>query len=114
MHSHQRILDEAGYVTKAFSPFHFQVKKKGEKDIVNVWPTAQKVLKKFSPGPAPYYSDILKAVKLLLEAATPQHIQYLKDRNFRMYLIPRTKEEPLLWWYRRDPLGRLKEYAGKV
>lgn len=110
MHPDQRVLNEAGYITKRFSPFHFQVKKPGGKDIVNVWPTAGKLLTKFQPGPAKYYSDIVVSVGKLL-TPTRKTLKDLRDELFKLY--PAFPENELYEWYKQDPITNSKEY-GKV
>lgn len=81
MHPDEQKLRNAGYITKRFTPFHFQVKKKGGADIVNVWPTAGKLLKKFQPGPAAHYMDVVSAVEKLLSRKTLKE-QAAELRNF--------------------------------
>lgn len=94
MHPDQVKLNNAGYITKRFTPFHFQVKKKGGADIINVWPTAGKLLKKFQPGPAPYYMDIVAEVKKLLDRKTLKE-QAAELRNF--YPLPEPVPEFDYW-----------------
>lgn len=100
---------KAGYITKRFTPFHFEVMKKGSKTIVNVWPTARKILKKFSPGPAPYYGDIVEAVEFLFASS-----KEIKDRFFKEYGIRPNFQEELIRWWRQDPLNRMKEYLAQI
>lgn len=88
MHPDQEKLNKAGYITKRFTEYHFQVKKSGGKDIVNVWPTAGKILMKYTPGPAKFYDDIVSAVKDLLDP-TPLTRAQLKEQLYRMYPLPK-------------------------
>lgn len=56
-------LEEAGYLVRVNTPFHWEVKKPGKhnKKIVSVWPTAHKILTKYDPGPAPRYEGSMLA-----------------------------------------------------
>jgi len=63
MHPDEHKLRAAGYLTKRFTVWHFQVKMpEHDNPVVNVWPTARKILAQYEPGPAPYYDDIVAAV----------------------------------------------------
>ena len=110
MHPDQQKLNTAGYVTKTFTEYHFEVKKPGGKDVVNVWPTARKVLKKFSPGPAPYYTDIVEAVSRLLEKPSRKTFEEMKQELRDRYPVPGREDEVLEWW-KQDPVRQLDEYA---
>lgn len=109
MHPDQRVLNEAGYITKRFTMFHFQVKKPGGKDIVNVWPTACKILMKYTPGPARYYSDIVAEVKKLLEP-TRKSLKEQGAELRRLFPLPGRVDE-VFEWYKQDPINNAKEYA---
>lgn len=82
MHPDQDTLNRHGYITKRFTEYHFEVQKKDSKIIVSVWPTARKILKKYSPGPAPRYRDIVEAVEDIFKTDEPSYIQMLKKRWF--------------------------------
>lgn len=67
MHPDQRRLHNAGYKTKRYTPYHFQVfiKVGAIVNIVNVWPTARKILKEYEKGPAHIYEPrrLIEAVE---------------------------------------------------
>ena len=102
MHHDQQKLNTAGYVTKEFTPYHFEVKKPGGTAIVNVWPTAKKILRKWSPGPAPYYTDIIKAVE---QAFLNEPPTIFVDGSMWDEEDPLVKE---LYKYRADPLAYIR------
>jgi hypothetical protein len=52
----------AGYSLKIHTPFHWQVTKSGDQKLIDIWPTAQKILTHYEPGPAYKYTDILQAL----------------------------------------------------
>lgn len=114
MHPDQEKLNKAGYVTKRFTEYHFQVKKRGGTVKVNVWPTARKILKEFTAGPAPYYTDILAAVKPLLEKPSRKTFEQMKQELRDMYPIIITKEGRYLEWWRAKPMERLQEYVENI
>lgn len=53
-------LRQKGYIVVQNSPWHWSIRRKDRPGIqVEVWPTVQKILKKYSPGPAPKYRGSL-------------------------------------------------------
>lgn len=114
MNPDQQKLNKAGYVTKRFTQYHFQVKKPGGTVRVNVWPTVRKILKEFSPGPAPYYTDILVAVEQLLKAQTRKTLKEQAAELRALYPIIDTPEGQRLQWWREKPMERLSEYVENV
>lgn len=59
MKNDKKKLESAGYYVKVFTPYHWEVSRDGGTKIISVWPTAQKILVKFQPGPAPRYKGSL-------------------------------------------------------
>lgn len=120
MHHDQQKLNAAGYVTKEFTRYHFQVKKKGGKVKVNVWPTARKILKEFSPGPAPYYTDVVAAVKKIFDehdddGLIPQAVlKYRAKKLKEEYPIEINEEYRYLQWWKYKPMERLEEYVENI
>lgn len=102
-------LQNAGYLVKTCSPWHLQVKNKGGDIIINVWPTANKILRDFAPGPAEIYDDMLKAVHKLLRRTLKDQAADLR----KLYPIEPPPDELLLWW-RDDPIKNLSEYICKI
>lgn len=88
-------LRQAGYIVANHSPWHWSVRRKDRPGIsVEVWPTARKILKKYSPGPAPVYKGSL------LEAVEKEFAPVELEEE------PLTKEQlealELLYWYRSN------------
>lgn len=100
---------QAGYLVKKCSEYHLQVKNKGGDIIINVWPTAGKILRDFAPGPAPYYDDLLKAVHKLLRRTLKDQAADLR----KLYPVSPAIDETLCWW-REEPMIRIKEYIEKI
>lgn len=113
MHPDQQKLNEAGYATKRFTQYHFQVKKKGGKVKVNVWPTAKKILKEFYAGPAPHYTDIVAAVGKLLDERR-KTLKELAAELRVQYPIKITPEYRYLQWWKYKPMERLEEYVENI
>ncbi len=75
-------LVKAGYIVKRLSPYHVQVSKPGSKIVVNVWPTVQKILQQYVPGPAPYYKHLLEEVEAIFEADSPAYMIKMAQRYY--------------------------------
>lgn len=109
MHPDEQKLKNAGYITKRFTQYHFQVKKSGGKDIVNVWPTACKILMKYTPGPARFYTDIVEATNKLLQP-TRKSLKEQAAELRSLFPLPGRVDE-VLEWYKQDPINNVREYA---
>lgn len=102
MHSDELKLQKAGYLTKCFTPYHFQVRTKEDSfTIINIWPTANKILKQFEPGPARRYQNVVSAVQRELE-------------RFVYTITPPTPEMEFVMWWRGNPLKRLSTYVEEI
>lgn len=91
----RRQLEKLGYKVTVNSPWHDSIKHPDRPGIqVEVWPTVRKILKKYSPGPAPKYppqgivAAVIKEfgpVELEEEVITPARqgaidlVQYYKE-----------------------------------
>lgn len=120
MHPDQQKLNDAGYITKRFTQYHFKVKKRGGKVKVNVWPTARKILKEFTPGPAPHYTDVVAAVKKIFDehdddGLIPHAVlKYRAKKLKEEYPIIITPEYRYLQWWKAKPMERLAEYIENI
>lgn len=85
----RELLQAAGFTVLIKSPYHWHVRKAGEREFVNVWPTASKFMKDGGNG-ANFYTDVLKAVrgcfKNIADSRTPQDNERLaaQEEIFKM------------------------------
>lgn len=118
MHSDQAKLNKAGYTTMRFTPYHFQVIVKGADRLhtvkINVWPTAKKVLKEFTAGPAPHYTDIVPAVEKILKGPTRKSLKQLAAELRAQTPVLVNHESRYLAWWKQQPMVRLQEYIENV
>lgn len=59
----KRQLEAKGYRVHQGNEWHLEVKKKGSQIVVAVWPHKNKVLKKYSPGPAPVVRNLIQYIE---------------------------------------------------
>lgn len=102
-------LQRAGYLVKTCSAYHLQVKNKGGDIVINVWPTANKILRDYAPGPAAVYDDLLKAVHKQLRRTFKDQAADLR----KLYPVEPPPDENLLWW-REQPIERIAAYLEKI
>lgn len=79
--------------------------------MVNVWPTARKLLKQFQPGPAEHYTDILAAVRKQLEPPKRKTLKQQAAELRALYPVSINDAQLNLMWWRAKPLERLADYA---
>ena len=61
-------LAKAGYAVEVKSPYHLHVRRKGDHLLVNVWPTAEKIMVQYDAG-ATVYTHLLSHIKKLFDRA---------------------------------------------
>lgn len=107
LHDAKYQLLKAGYLVKRCSEYHLQVKLEGKKQIVNLWPTANKILKEFAPGPAAKFNnnDLIRTVDKLLKSSLKMQAEELR----RLYPIIGDKEaQGMVYEWREGGLSWLK------
>lgn len=91
-----QILRSAGYQVVQRSVFHIQIL--DDDSTINIWPTTNKILKQFKPGPAKKFTNLLSAVEEELQPFTYE-------------VIPPTPEMEWIMWWRKNPIKRLGIYV---
>lgn len=93
------ILRGAGYQVVQRTNFHIQILL--DDKTINIWPTANKILRQFETGPAKRYSNLLRAVE--------------KEIKGYIYTVtPLLPEMEWIMWWRSNPIKHLDEYVASI